>query len=171
MSENEFLYRFEARITAAPVGIVPEGLRMTVEFDGHVTEGLWKGARVHGIDPLVIRSDGIGVIDAPKTISLEGRSIFEHLRGFCAPPEGMNLPSLDAMLDPDFQWPETPFAIYGASTFATSDPELAHLNSALAHIRGQASFATGKLEVETRLLPTHRVRPQPSAQLEVGAWA
>jgi hypothetical protein len=172
--DHDFLYRFEARIDATPIGLVPEGLRMTIAFDGHVTDGLWVGARIRGIDPLVIRPDGVGVIDAPKTITLDGRSIFEHLRGFCVPPAGLALPSLDELVKPDFEWPEEPFDIYGVSTFATSEPSLAHLNRSMAIIRGRASFATGKLEVETRLLvpetparPARPARPRP----ETGAWA
>lgn len=146
------LYRFEAQLSPNVVGLVPEGLLMANAFEGRVTEGLMKGARVWGVDHLLIRSDGVGVIDAPKTISLGDRHLFEHVRGYCVPPLGMPIPPLEEMLSPDFAWPDAPFTVRGTSLFRAADPELARLRSAIARIDGRAWFSTGRLEVETRLV-------------------
>jgi hypothetical protein len=148
------LYRFEAVLTPTPIGLVPEGILMANTFDGTVTHGLMKGARVWGIDHLLIRSDGVGVIDAPKTISLGDRHLSEHVRGYCVPPAGLDLPPLEALLEPGFEWPDVPFTVRATSTFRTAHPDLAHLRAALARIDGQVWFTTGKLWVETRILST-----------------
>jgi hypothetical protein len=155
--DGELLYRFEARLEVHPVGIVPEGLRMTIAFDGTLSGGVlgrhgFEGARVWGIDPLLLRPDGVGVIDAPKTISAPGRNLFEHLRGYCHPPAGLEFPPLEALRDPSFRWPDDLFAIHGFSTFRAGIPELAWLNRAHAVIDGWASMTRGRLAVETRLV-------------------
>lgn len=79
------LYRFEAKLDIVPVGLVPEGFRLALSFDGVVTEGDFVGARVWGIDHLLLLRDGVGVIDAPKTISTSKGQLFEHLRGYSSP--------------------------------------------------------------------------------------
>jgi hypothetical protein len=148
----ELLYRFEAQLSPNPVGLVPEGLLMANTFDGRVTSGIMKGARVWGIDHFLVRSDGVGVIDAPKTISLGNKHLVEHVRGYAVPPIGAEPVPLEAMLDPEFEWPDAPFTIRAVSQFRTADPELAHLRSAVARIRGRVWMATGRLEIETRLI-------------------
>lgn len=150
--EEPLLYRFEAQLSPNIIGLVPEGLLMANSFEGRVTHGLMKGARVWGVDHLLIRSDGVSVIDAPKTISLDDRHLFEHVRGYCLPPLGMPIPPLSTMLSPGFEWPDVPFSVRGTSLFRTADPALAHLSSAIARIDGRVWFSTGRLEVETRLL-------------------
>lgn len=147
-----FLYRFEAQLTPTPIGVVHEGLLMANAFDGRVVAGILPGARVWGIDHLLVRRDGVGVIDAPKAIVLGDRRIAEHVRGYCIPPEGMQIPPLEAMIAPGFEWPAVPFRIVATSTFRTTDPELAFLDTAIASIEGEVVFTTGRLEVETRLL-------------------
>jgi len=149
---DTLLYRFEAQLEFVPIGIVAEGLRMANPFEGRVTEGVFEGARVWGIDHLLVRSDGVSVIDAQKTISLGDRHVYEHLHGYCLPPEGIDMPPLETMLSPGFQWPDIPFPVFGASTFRTAWPGFAHLNRAVARVDGWASFATGRLAVDTRIL-------------------
>lgn len=151
---GELLYRFEAEQTLTPVGLVPEGFRLEVAFDGEATGGAFEGARVWGSDPLLIRPDGVGIIDSPKMIALpDGCVVYEHVRGYCSPPEGFEAPPLEAFLDPGFEWPDVLFPVQGFSTFRAGTPELAHLNGALARIDGWAHFATRRLAVETRLVP------------------
>ena len=152
------LYRFEAQIDPSVVGLVPEGLRITIPFDGRVVDGDladagFLGARVRGIDHFLLRSDGVGIIDAPKTLTAtDGRQIFEHVRAYCLPPEGLELPSLQALAERDFQWPDLFFPIHGFSTFRVAKPELGFLNRAQARIDGAGNFATGRLEIVTRIL-------------------
>lgn len=150
--QRPLLYRFEANVEVIPIGIVPEGLRMTVSFDGTITAGLLEGARVWGIDPLLMRSDGVGVIDAPKTLWNGQVGVYEHVRGYCSLPPGMAMPPLEAIVAPGFEWPDVLFPIHGFSMFRAAAPELAFLNSAIASIEGWASFKRGRLAIETRIL-------------------
>jgi hypothetical protein len=151
-AQQPLLYRFEASVDVKPVGLVPEGLRLIVTFDGRVTHGLLAGARVWGTDPLLLRRDGVGVIDAPKAISTGDITFHEHVRGYCTPPDGLALPPLEALLEPGFAWPDVLFTVHGFSMFSAAGPKLAALNRAIARIDGRASFARGRLAVETRLM-------------------
>lgn len=161
---GELLYRFEAEQTLTPVGLVPEGFRLEVAFDGVATAGAFEGARVWGADPLLIRPDGVGIIDSPKMIALPEGHLYEHVRGYCSPPEGFEAPPLEAFLDPGFEWPDVLFPVQGFSTFRAGAPELAHLNGALARIDGWAHFASRRLAVETRLVPHLRRVAGPARQ-------
>lgn len=147
--DAQFLYRFEALLEFVPIGIVPEGLRMANSFDGIVTEGVFEGARVQGTDHLLVRRDGVSIIDAQKTISRGGVHTWEHVIGYCLPPAGLDVPPLEMMLDPDFAWPDIPFPVLASSTFRTADPGLEYLNRVVSHIEGWANFATGGLAIET----------------------
>src|SRR5687768_13256005 len=104
----EPLYRFDAGLTEiVPVGLVPEGVRLDVHFEGTVTEGSLGGTRVRGVDYLLLRADGVGVIDALETITADdGRAISAHARGYIVPPPGVQMPPPDVLLDPDFRWPD-----------------------------------------------------------------
>ena len=158
---GRLLYRFEAQLDVVPIGLVPEGIRMANSFDGRVTAGDFEGARVWGVDHFLLRSDGVGIVDAPKTISGDDFHLFEHVRAYCLPPKGLEMPPLEAVLDPGFEWPDILFPIHGFSTFRAANPELEHLNHAVARIDGWVDFTTGGLAVETRLVEhrTHVTGP------------
>ena len=149
---EQLLYRFEADIQVTPIGLTPEGIRMTVEFDGTVTDGMLEGARVWGIDPFLMRSDGVGLIDAPKTISDGDRTVYEYIRAYLTAPEGLAVPPPEVVLDPGFEWPEVHFPILGFSQFRAGHPDYQHLNGIQAAVEGSASFASGRLGIETRVL-------------------
>ena len=159
-ADEPSLYQFEAQLEVVPIGLVPEGIRMANTFEGRVVRGILEGGRVWGIDHFVLRNDGVGILDAQKTISLGDVHLHEHVHGYCLPPDDLELPPLEALLEPGFEWPDIPFAIQGFSYFRAAAPELVHLNRALAAIDGWASFATGALVVETRLLK-HQGRVAP----------
>lgn len=162
------LYRFEAKLEVNPIGIVPEGFRMANAFEGRVTHGMLEGARVWGIDHLLLRTDGVAIIDAQKTISGGGVHVYEHVRGYGLPPLGITLPPLEELLEPGFEWPDVQFPVLGASTFRAAAPEHEALNRALARVDGWFNFSTGGLAIETRLLPhDDRVAPA-SGQTLVG---
>ena len=150
--DEELLYRFEARLDFNVVGRVAEGLQMSNPFEGTATEGIFRGARVWGSDPFLLRADGIGVIDVPKTISGDGYHVLEHVRAYSFPPADLEMPPLEALLAPDFEWPDAPFPILGSSTFRTGAPALAWLNRVVARVDGFANLATGDLVIETRAL-------------------
>lgn len=146
------LYRFEAELTVTPIGLVPEGIRMANAFEGRVTRGMLEGARVWGIDHLLLRFDGIAVIDAQKTLTSGSVHVVEHVRGYGYPPAGLKLPPLHDLLNPAFEWPDALFPILGASTFRAAAEDLSHLNREVARVDGWFNFATGGLAVETRLI-------------------
>lgn len=149
---GSLLYRFEADLDLKPIGLVPEGLRMANSFDGRITRGLLKGARVWGIDHFLLLPNGVGVLDAPKTLSAGDTHVYEHVRGYCLPPAGLELPPLEALLEPGFAWPDLLFPLLGFSTFRAAAPELAYLNSAVAALEGYVNLAAGRLAVETRII-------------------
>lgn len=149
---GELLYRFEADLEVTPVGLTPEGIRMTVEYDGWITTGMLEGARVWGSDPLLMRVDGVGIIDTAKTISNGETTLYEHVHAYCMPPAGLEVPPPEVVLDPSFQWPDVEFPILGSSTFRAGTPEYGHLNTTIAVIEGWANFATQRNAIETRVL-------------------
>jgi hypothetical protein len=154
LTEGQTLYRFEGQLTDRhPIGLLPEGLRFAVPFDGTVTEGPFVGARMWGIDHFLVRPDGVGVIDAPETLSFGDRHVFGHARGYVLPPDGVPMPSLQAMLAPGFEWPEIPFRLTGSVMYRASGEDLDWMNRVVATIAGEVTLATGRLVVEARVAP------------------
>jgi hypothetical protein len=149
---GDLLYRFEAELRVTPIGLTPEGIRMTVDYEGEISTGMLRGARVWGTDPLLLRADGVGVVDTAKTISDGTTAVYEHVRAYCIPPESLELPPPEAILDPGFTWPDVDFPILGFSTFRAGSPEYGHLNTTIAAIEGSANFHTARNAIETRVL-------------------
>jgi hypothetical protein len=149
---GELLYRFEADLEVTVVGLTPEGIRMTVDYDGTITRGMLEGARVWGSDPLLLRADGVGVIETAKTISDGATALYEHVRGYCIPPAGLEIPEPEVILDPSFTWPDVDFPILGSSIFRAASPTYQHLNTTIAAVEGWANFATQRNAIETRAL-------------------
>jgi hypothetical protein len=150
---SDLLFRFEAELNLLPIGLTPEGLRMANSYVGTVTKGTLLGAEVRGTDNLVLRNDGVCVIDAQTILSHpDAGHVFEHVHGYCLPPEGLEIPELSSVLDPTFQWPDVNFPIAAFSTFRAGAPDFAYLNRVLARIDGWANFATGGLAVDTNLV-------------------
>jgi hypothetical protein len=149
---GDLLYRFEADLNLTLIGLTPEGIRMTVDYDGTITKGMLDGARVWGSDPLLLRADGVGVIETAKTISDGTTALYEHVRGYCLPPDGLEVPAPEGILDPSFSWPNAEFPIIGSSMFRAADPAYEHLNTTIAVIEGWANFATHRNAIETRVL-------------------
>ncbi|MFO7564872.1 MAG: hypothetical protein R6X02_19665 [Enhygromyxa sp.] len=150
-SAPEFFYRFEADLQVSPIGLTPEGLRFVSAFEGTIREGFMQGARVWGIDQYLLRSDGVGILDAPKTLSLGDTHLLEYVRGYCLPPKGLALPPLAKLLEPDFEWPDLDFPLHGFSLFRAG-ASLQRLNRALGQIEGWANYRAGTLDVTTYLL-------------------
>ena len=66
MDSHAFEATFERIVV---IGLVPEGGRLDAHFSGAITEGPLTGWRVDGIDYLLLRHDGIGVIDVREVLS------------------------------------------------------------------------------------------------------
>jgi len=148
----EPLYRFEASLTkVVPVGLVPEGVRLDVHFDGQVTAGAFVGAHVSGIDYLLLRGDGVGVIDAYEILDAgDGRVVSAHAQGYVVPPDGVELPPPNVLLSPDFVWPDLPLPLHGFALYRTGASDLAHLNRIAASFQGHVNVGRGQLVVEAR---------------------
>lgn len=155
------LYRFDAKLSVQPLGVVPEGLRMANAFEGEVTSGMMRGARVSGIDHLLLRTDGVAIIDAQKLISLGDIHVYEKVDGYGLPPNGLQLPPLDDLLAPGFEWPDLLFPVTGSSRFRASHPDYRYLNQVVARIDGWFSFTSGALAVETRIIHHFSAVPAP----------
>ena len=148
-STGNLLYRFEARLSEPkPVGLLPEGLRLEIPFEGPIVEGPLAGARLEGVEHLLIRPDGVAVIDAPETISRDGLHMTAHAWGYVTPPPGVNLPPLDQMLAPDFEWPDLRLDVRGFAILRTADPDLDFLNRTAPALRGWVNMGTRELSVE-----------------------
>ncbi|HKI83220.1 MAG TPA: hypothetical protein VKA63_02690 [Candidatus Krumholzibacteria bacterium] len=148
---DDLIYRFVAELTEVnAVGLLPEGLRMANAFAGEIVEGPLKGSRIWGVDPFLLRPDGVGVVDAPETISSEDRHIQATARGYAIPPEGMEMPPLEALLAPDFVWPELDFRFTGCVLFRTADTQFEHLNRTVGVLSGTVNMGTRLLEVTAR---------------------
>lgn len=158
---GHLIFRFEARLNVLPIGVTPEGLRMANSYEGIATGGDLVGARVRGTDHLLLRRDGVCVIEAQTLISREGEHVYEDVHGYCLPPDGLQVPPLETLMEPDFEWPDIDFPIVGFSTFRAALPHLEYLNNATARIDGWVNFATGGLAVDTRLLAHDAATPRP----------
>ena len=144
----ELLYRFEAALDMVPIGLVPEGLRFDAHFEGTVVEGLLEGARVQGVDYLLLRADGVGVLDVHRTITTgDGRVISTRVYGYALPPAGVEMPPPAVLLDPDFRWPDAEFPIQGFELYRTGAAGWEELNSTAAAIEGSANPGTGELRI------------------------
>lgn len=152
---GELLYRFEGQLGELyPIGLFPDGIRFHNEFEGRVVDGPFAGGRIFGLDQFVQRPDGIGVIVAPEVIDDGVHRVSLDLRGYVVPPAGLPVPPLEAMLEPDFSFPDIDFRVTGAATAATAGPEHAHLNGAIVVVEGTVNLSTGALDVSAYLVDT-----------------
>ena len=143
------LYRIEGSLTdIVPIGLVPEGVRLDVHFEATVVEGALDGARVRGIDYLLLRADGVGVVDVYETITTgDGRTISAHVHGYIVPPAGVEMPPPHVLLDPDFRWPDAALPIHGFALYRTGAAGWEELNSTAAAFEGSVNPGVGALAV------------------------
>lgn len=150
-------YGFQGQFTAVkPIGIAGEGLRMDVVFAGQIVEGPAAGRPIEGVDYLVIRHDGVGVVDARELIGGDGvPGIAAHAVGYIVPP--FEMPELSALVDPSFTWPDVDLPMHGSARLQTADPALAEVNRIIYGWSGSVNVARGVLEVHARSLATPQV--------------
>ena len=144
---SDLAYQFEADLTRTiAVGLVPEGVRLDVAFEGTVVKGRLEGSAVEGIDYLLLRSDGVGVIDAHEVVTLpSGLAVSLHARGYIVPP--MQLPPPEVILSPTFAWPDAELPLHGFSLARTGASEMAEMNRTAFAFEGTVNVGTKKLAV------------------------
>lgn len=142
-------YRFQAQITrVSPVGVVADGLRVNLGFDGTVGSGPMAGRRLDGTCYLRVRADGVGVIDARELVTGEpGEVVSIEVGGYVVPPAG--LPDLPVLADPAFRWPDLELPMHGWTRTQTAAAEL---NRTVFGFTGAVNMGRGTLVVEAQPL-------------------
>jgi hypothetical protein len=157
---GELVYRFEGQLAAMyPVGLFPEGIRFHNDFEGTVVAGPFAGGRIFGLDQFLLRPDGVGEIHAPEVIDDGTTRVSLDVRGYVVPPPGAPVPPLEALLEPGFQFPDTPFRVTGSALVSTAAAAYDYLNHTTVVIEGEVNLATGALVVEARAV--ERTAPRP----------
>lgn len=149
-------YAFSAQVTRmSPVGLVAEGLRLDVGFAGSVTAGPLTGHRIEGVDYLLIRPDGIGVIDVRELITGPADApgatevvLAAHAQGYVVPPFPM--PPLADLLDPSFSWPDLGLPLHGSVRLQSAAPLLSDVNHTVFAFTGTVNMSSGTLLVSVR---------------------
>lgn len=151
VTTGDLIYRFEARLADMyPIGLFPEGIRFHNDFRGTVTDGPFAGATIFGLDPFLLRPDGVGVIEAPEVIDTGDTRVSLAVRGYVVPPDGVEMPPLEALMEPGFDFPDIDFRVTASGQIRTADSRWAALNATVAVIEGTVNLATGRLVVEAR---------------------
>lgn len=145
-------YAFQAEVTRIrPIGLTARGLRLDISLTGSITEGRLTGCTIEIIDYLLIRPDGVAVVDAREVIS-DGDRVIAALRaeGYIVPPFPM--PELSILADRDFQWPDVDLPAHGAHFWETSDEDLSTTAATVYGFTATANMATGVLKLSARSL-------------------
>lgn len=150
---GDLIYRFEGRLADLyPVGVFAEGIRFHNDFQADVVDGPFTGGRIFGVDQFMLRPDGVGVIVAPEIIEKDGTRVAGEVRGYVVPPQGVEMPTLDVIASPGFEFPDMDFRVTASLQLRTADPTFDHLNRTVGKIEGTVNMATGRLTIEARAL-------------------
>jgi hypothetical protein len=147
-------YAFQAEVTRIrTIGITARGLRFDVSLTGRVTEGRLTGCTVEIVCYLLIRPDGVAVVDARDLVS-DGDRVIAALRaeGYIVAPFPM--PELSVLRDPAFQWPDVDLPMHGAHFWETSRKDLSIAAATVYGFAGSVNMATGVLKISARSLAT-----------------
>lgn len=150
-SDDDLVYRFDGQLADLyPIGLFPEGIRFHNQFDATVVAGPFEGGRIFGLDQFTVRPDGVGVIVAPEIIDAGDVRVSVDVRGYVVPPEGVEMPPLEVLASPGFEFPDLDFRVTGSALMRTEDPRYEHLNRTVAVLEGTVNMGTGRLAVEAR---------------------
>lgn len=140
-------YWFRSQINRlAPIGVVAEGLRVNVGFSGPIGPEPLEGMTLEGTCYLLIRPDGVAVVDAREVVlGDDGVAASIQAGGYIVPP--MELPELAVLAEPSFVWPDIDMSMHGWTRPQTSRPELAAMNRSVYAFTGTVNMATGALNV------------------------
>lgn len=148
---GEIVYRFVGQLGELnPVGLFDDGIRFFNQFDGQIVEGPFAGARISGPDFFVMRHSGIGEIHAPELIEYGEHRVALDVRGYLVGPDGMQVPPLEVVLQPGFEFPDVEFRVTATALAATASPEFAHLNHTTIVVEGTVNMGTGAMDVTAR---------------------
>lgn len=151
--DRSLVYRLEGKLSDMyPIGVFPEGIRFHNDFSADVVAGPFAGGRVFGLDLFLLRPDGVGVIVAPEVIEKDDVRVSADLRGYVVPPAGLEMPPLEVLASPGFEFPDLDFRVTATALMRTADPRYDYLNRAVVAIEGTVNLGTGRLAVESRTL-------------------
>lgn len=151
VQSGSLIYRFDGELTTIyPIGLFPEGIRFHNDFSARVTDGPFAGGRIFGLDPFLLRPDGVGLIEAPEVIESGDVRVGVQVRGYVLPPADLAMPPIEVLADPGFEYPDMPFRVTASATFRCADPEYDWLNRTVAVIEGTVNLKTGRLIIEAR---------------------
>jgi hypothetical protein len=105
---------------------------------------------VRGIDYLLLRADGVGVIDVRAAFVADEGHVEARAQGYLVAPDDVELPPPDAILAPGFTWPDVELPIREFALLRTGVAEWQDLNATVAAIEGSVNPGTGRLVLEAR---------------------
>lgn len=153
LKTGDLIYKFEGSLSDIyPLGVFPEGIRFHNDFDAKVVDGPFAGGRLFGLDQFMLRPDGVGVIIAPEVIDTGDTRVSADVRGYVVPPAGIEMPPLEVVASPGFQFPDLDFRVTGSVLLRTADPRYESLNRVVGYIEGTVNMSNGALKVEARAL-------------------
>ena len=134
------------------VGLVAEGIRMEVHLSGEFTEGLFAGATAEWTNHMVIRRDGVRLMDVRGYAETpDGTRLVWTMKGYLGEPSPPPLEvRIEAMLDPEFQYPDGDVMFHGAAWFETMAPEFAFVNHTVFSFTGAVNPRDGDTRVTFR---------------------
>lgn len=146
------VYTTEGSVVAYHVvGMVPGGLRLNSHFAGTITDGLFAGSTFEGIDYVLMRPDGVMVIDGRSIINIpDGPPIASSFKGYWVPT--IEMPPLEAFFDPEFEMPDIEIPGHAVVWHETMLPQYAHLNHTLFAFSGIINIARSEARWTVRPL-------------------
>jgi hypothetical protein len=150
-TDAELVYRLEGSLADLyPIGLFPEGLRFHNDFSADIVGGPFAGGRIFGLDQFMVRPDGVGVIVAHEVVEGADTRVAFDIRGYVLPPDGLEMPPLEVLASPGFEFPDLDFRVVASALMRTADPRFDHLNRAVVINEGTVNLGTGRLVIEAR---------------------
>jgi Protein of unknown function (DUF3237) len=142
--DHLFSYKVGLKIPPEMIGPVPEGIRVNIYLTGGEVSGArCKGKLLQvGADWLVIRKDGVGIVDVRATIEMEnGALVYAAYTGIIElGPNGY-----EAFLSGDIP---AKFPIRTCPRYLTSSPEYEWMNCVQAYGIGEVDLFNGVVHAE-----------------------
>ncbi len=150
-ADAALVYRLEGTLADLyPIGLFPEGLRFHNDFAADIVDGPFEGGRIFGLDEFMVRPDGVGVVVAHEVVESANTRVAFDIRGYVLPPDGMEMPPLEVLASPGFEFPDLDFRVLATALMRTADPRFDYLNRAVVINEGTVNLGTGRLVIEAR---------------------